>query len=326
MPKFLIEKPPDAFHDVGDLLSVALRRIRITGSMQYCFMPSGDWITDATPASYKPADSIGFHLVAAGSCWLDIEGERTVLEEGDIAAFPFGTPHWIGVGSGGPLIDPGGDLPPPPWREIPVLSYGDGDRRVRILCGYIQCEAMNFPSFKSMLPKFIHQRTLKTEPADWLATTIRQIVAEVDSPQRGGASILERLTEVTFIEVLRRQFLREGRSTGWLAAIRDPALGKCLALMHTDPVHEWTIAKLAKASALSRSALSERFVTTLQVSPMRYLRDWRLYLASVQLKLMDKSLAAIAFEAGYGTEAAFNRAFSRRFGRPPAEWRQSARS
>lgn len=325
MPEALIGKPPAAGHEAGDLLSEVLRRIRITGSMQYCFMPSGDWITDATPAAYKPADSIGFHLMAAGSCWLEIDGERTVLEEGDVAAFPFGTPHWIGAGEGGTLIDPGGDLPPAPWREIPVLTYGDGERRVRILCGYIQCEAMNFPPFRTMLPKFIHQRTLKAGPQDWLASTIRQIVVEVDSPQRGGTSILERLTDVTFIEVLRRQFLREDRATGWLAAIRDPALGRCLALMHARPRHEWTIAELARTAALSRSALAERFAATLQISPIRYLRDWRLYLASVELKLRDKPLAAIAYEAGYGTEAAFNRAFVRRFGTPPAEWRQSAR-
>jgi AraC-like DNA-binding protein len=324
MPKRLTENPPADPEGVGDLLSEALRRIRITGSMQYCYMPTGDWITDATPASYKPSDSIGFHIMAAGSCWLEIEGERTILEEGDIAAFPFGTPHWIGVGWGGRLIDPGADLPPKPWRDIPVLRYGEDGRQVRILCGYIQCEAMDFPPFRNMLPKFIHVRTLKVDPPEWLAGPIRQIVAEVDSPQRGGSSVLERLTEVTFIEVLRRQFLREDTpKIGWLAAIRDPALARCLALMHSEPGREWTIAALASASGLSRSALSERFATILQTSPIRYLRDWRLYLASVQLKLMDKALGAIAYEAGYETEAAFNRAFSRRFGAPPAEWRRA---
>jgi transcriptional regulator GlxA family with amidase domain len=110
-----------------------------------------------------------------------------------------------------------------------------------------------------------------------------------------------------------------------LAAIRDPALARCLALVHAHPNQEWTVATLAKASGLSRSALSERFATTLQISPIRYLRDWRLYLASVQLKLNDKALAAIAQDAGYGTEAAFNRAFGRCFGAPPAEWRRAPR-
>jgi AraC-like DNA-binding protein len=319
-PEPLIESPGD----VGDLLSDALRRVRITGSTQYCFMPSGDWETDATPALYKPRDSIGFHIMAGGSCWVDIDGERTVLVAGDIAAFPFGTPHAIGAGECGRLIDPGGDLPPAPWAEVPVLHYGGEERPVRMLCGYVQCEAMDFPPFRNMLPKFIHVRTQSAGGDDWLAQTIRQIVVEVDNPLRGGASVLERLTEVAFLEVLRRQFLAADiPATGWLAAVRNPALGRCLGLIHAEPRREWTLVDLARSSGLSRSTLADHFTRCLGMSPIRYLRDWRLYLASVQLRLADTALAAVAHEAGYGTEAAFNRAFARRFGSPPAEWRRT---
>lgn len=319
MPGTLTESPKVA----GDLLSEALRRVRITGSMQYCFMPSGNWETDATPAAYKPHDSIGFHIVAGGTCWLEIEGTRTELVEGDIAAFPFGTGHAIGAGQGGTLVDPGGDLPPAPWAEVPVLRYGGGEHQVRMLCGYIQCEAMDFPPFRDMLPKFIHVHTRGASGDDWLAQTIRQIVTEVDNPLRGGVSVLERLTEVAFIEILRRQFLTDAvPRTGWLAAVRDPSLGRCLGLIHAAPQREWTLAALARASGLSRSALAQHFSACLGMSPIRYLRDWRLYLANVELKLADRPLADIAHRAGYGTEAAFNRAFTRRFGLPPAEWRR----
>ena len=81
--------------------------------------------------------------------------------------------------------------------------------------------------------------------------------------------------------------------------------------------------ELAQASGLSRSALGEHFAKCLGMSPIRYLRDWRLYLASVQLRLADKPVVTVAYEAGYGTEAAFNRAFVRRLGNPPAEWRKA---
>jgi AraC-like DNA-binding protein len=326
-PKSLTGNPPSIADGAGDLLSDALRRIRITSSMQYCYMPSGEWITDATPAAYKPADAIGFHIMAGGSCWLEIGGVRTTLEKGDIAAFPFGTPHWIGVGTGGRLIDPGGDLPPAPWREIPILRYGNLEDQVRILCGYIQCEAMNFGPFRNLLPEFIHVPTLRGGRADWLAATIEQIVAEVDAPRSGGASVLERLTEVTFIEVLRREFLRDDHAAaGWLAAVRDPALGRCLASMHAEPWRSWTIDALARSAGLSRSALSERFAATLGISPIRYLRDWRLYLASVELRLSDDPIVNIALDAGYASEASFNRAFARHFGAPPAEWRRAGRA
>jgi transcriptional regulator GlxA family with amidase domain len=129
-----------------------------------------------------------------------------------------------------------------------------------------------------------------------------------------------------FIELLRHQVLAAGpAATGWLAALADPALGRCLALIHDDPKREWSVPDLAAASALSRSALTERFETMLDTSPIRYLRDWRLCLASVALTTTSKTVADIAYDAGYGTEAAFSRAFSRSYGLPPAAWRQTAR-
>lgn len=138
--------------------------------------------------------------------------------------------------------------------------------------------------------------------------------------------MMERLTEITFIELLRHQMRSAAPgSTGWLSALGDPALGRCLALIHDDPRRIWSVQALAAASALSRSTLTERFETVLKTSPMRYVRDWRLCLASQALNTTTKRIAAIAHEAGYGTEAAFNRAFSRTYGVPPATWRQKAK-
>ena len=138
--------------------------------------------------------------------------------------------------------------------------------------------------------------------------------------------MLERLTEITFIELLRQQIgSSKPDATGWLAALGDPALGRCLAMIHDDPKRSWTLEVLAASSGLSRSALNERFETVLDTSPMRYVREWRLHLASVALGTTAKSIGTIADEAGYGTEAAFNRAFSRAYGIPPAAWRRNAR-
>jgi AraC-like DNA-binding protein len=315
-PKSLTDLPEPA----SELLSQALRRIRISGSMQYCFMPQGDWTTDATPAPWRPKDAIGFHIVAAGPCWVDLHGARTELQTGDIAAFPFGTPHILGAGQGGRLIDPGGDLPARPWPATPTLHYPDRGPQVRILCGYVQCEATGFAPFRAALPEFIHIRTAGA--ADWLSGTIAQIVTEVDQPQPGGGPVLERLTELAFLEILRRQF-QTPAPQGWLAAILDPALSRGLLAIHADPRRDWTLDGLAQASGLSRSALVARFAELLGTSPMRYLRDWRLYLAAEALASTPRPIIAIATEAGYGTEAAFTRAFSRSRGAPPAEWRRT---
>ena len=301
MREALSENPGAAGVTRDDVLSALLSTIRLSGSLQFCFMPTGDWQTDATPSlaslSAKASGTMPFHIVVAGRCWLKAEGEETDLEAGDVLVFPFGTGHQLGAGSDGTLVLPTRDLPDKPRREIPVLRYGDETQAVRLLCGYLQWDGLNFAPLRQALPKLIHVRTRAANDGDWLRATIRQMVDEVDRP----------------------------RSVGWLAALADPALSRCLSLIHDDPTRDWSLEELAAASGMSRSALADRFQTMLSTSPIRYIRDWRLYLASVALATTGQAIAAIAYDAGYATEAAFNRAFSRAFGAPPAAWRAMAR-
>jgi AraC-like DNA-binding protein len=209
---------------------------------------------------------------------------------------------------------------------VPVLKYGEEEcGRVAVLCGYLQCDAISFRPLRDALPAMIHVRTAQSDDAAWLRATVTQIVAEVGSGRPGALSMLERLTEIVFIELLRHQVAAaELGAVGWLAALADPALGRCLALIHDDPRRDWSVQELAAASALSRSVLAERFEAMLGTSPIRYVRDWRLCLASVALTTTSRTIAAIAFDAGYSDEAAFSRAFSRTYGMPPAAWRQDA--
>lgn len=325
-PKQLIATPGE-----NDALSDVLRSIRLTGSVQFCFMPSGNWQTDGEHRMAKLASGaqpiIPFHILVEGGCWLEIEGGRSTLAAGDIVAFPQATAHQLGVGSGGCTVVPTLDLPPKPWRSLPVLRYGEGKSPVRLLCGYLTCEALNFAPLRAALPTLIHVRTAKDRRAAWLGATLQQIVTEVDRPYAGGLSMLERLTEITFIELLRHQILAaDPGASGWLVALADPSLGRCLARIHEQPRRDWSVQELAALSGLSRSTLAERFEAVLGISPMRYVRDWRLYLSSVALGTSRRAIADIADEAGYGTEAAFNRAFARTYGVPPAAWRKQART
>lgn len=333
-PKSLIEKlrGPKPGESVEDVLSGVLRTVRLSGSLQFCFMPTGAWRTEGKGSlshlAEIPSIAIPFHILVEGSCWLRMEGREITLEAGDVVAFPFGTPHDLGAGSGSRPIAPIDDLPPKPWREVPILRYGEDDAagRVRLLCGYLQCDAMGFRPLRDALPTLIHVRTAGSEDAAWLRATIGQMEAEVTRARPGALSMLERLTEITFIELLRHQVTAAAPAAGgWLAALADPALGRCLSLIHEDPGRDWSVKDLAAAAALSRSALAERFETILDTSPIRYLRDWRLCLASIALTTTGRSIAAIAHEAGYGTEAAFSRAFSRAYGSPPAAWRRAAK-
>lgn len=343
-PKHLIENPSAqrytsdsaAGHDV---LSDVLRTIRVNGALQFCFMPRGAWQTGTEPAMAKLGSSVNstipLHIMVEGNCWIKMEGRTIDFREGDIVAFPFGTGHQLGVGDGnGTLILPTDDLPPRPWRELPMLRYEahprpGSERPLRLLCGYIECSAINFKPLLHALPTLLHVRTEAIAARDagdagWLSATIAQMVAEADHPRTGGLSMLERLIEIVFIEMLRHQILSaQIGDIGWLAAVADPALGRCLSFIHADATHDWSIAELAIGSGLSRSTLCERFDQLLGTSPMRYVRDWRLYLASVALVGGRKSMAAIGHDAGYGTEAAFSRAFTRAYGEPPAAWRRA---
>lgn len=314
-----------------DVLSAVLRTARLSGSLQFCFMPRGDWRTDAAPSLASLAGTaagvVPFHIVAAGECWLKMADEEHFLSAGDVVAFPFGTAHQLGAGGSGPTITPVRDLPPKPWREIPMLAYGDGGAPVRLLCGYLQFDLGSFRPLQDAMPKLLLARTRGDSGLAWLSSTLDQVVAEVDAPRPGGLSMLARLTEIVFIELLRHVLMSSGPDArGWLGAIADPELGRCLAAIHADPGHDWSVDELAAAAGVSRSGLSERFETVLGTSPMRYVRDWRLYLASVALATTHQSIASIAYTAGYGAEAAFSRAFSRSYGAPPAAWRQRAQA
>jgi transcriptional regulator GlxA family with amidase domain len=136
--------------------------------------------------------------------------------------------------------------------------------------------------------------------------------------------MLAKLSEVMVVETLRRYVAQlSPDDTGWLSGLRDRAVGKCLALMHEKPAHPWTVDSLAREAATSRSVLAERFTHFVGQSPMQYLGRWRMALATNYLRRSSLSLARIAEEVGYETDAAFSRAFRREFGVPPSTWRRT---
>jgi transcriptional regulator GlxA family with amidase domain len=166
--------------------------------------------------------------------------------------------------------------------------------------------------------------SVTNEPSgEWIANSIRFSVGDGDGTGAGSGLVVAKLSEVLFVETLRR-YINEipPDQTGWLAGARDPAIGRTLALLHADPDHAWTIADLARHVGLSRTRLAERFRHFLNDSPMSYLAKWRLKLAAEKLRSTDDSVAQIAAAVGYGSEAALNRAFKREFAYPPAQFRR----
>lgn len=187
---------------------------------------------------------------------------------------------------------------------------------------------MTLSSAKFSWPGFpIVKVHIRDSPSgQWLEDTFRYSVDHAEASGPGGAAVIAKLSEVLFVETLRRYIAKLPSSqTGWLAGVRDPEVGKALALLHKQPSHTWTIASLANEVGISRSVLAERFRHYLSDTPMGYLTRWRLQLAAQVLVSTSKSVAEVAGDVGYESEPSFNRAFKREFGAPPARFRDQTR-
>ena len=163
--------------------------------------------------------------------------------------------------------------------------------------------------------------------AEWIRSTFQYAAEEVSTGRPGSETVLAKLSELLFVETVRRyaETLPDGQ-TGWFAGLRDPHVARALALLHRDITRRWTVDDLGREVGLSRSALADRFIRLIGVPPMHYLANWRMQVATQQLRNTSMSLAQVAEIVGYDSEAAFSRAFKKAFGTAPATWRARSNS
>ena len=237
---------------------------------------------------------------------------------GDIVIFPHGDPHILGNGSPVTPVDNEQELQRILSQGLKVSRQGGGGEITKFICGYMACEPQLSRVFLGGLPPILKVNIRNDASGQWLENSIRYSVGNADASMPGGEAVLAKLSEVLFVETLRRYIaLLPQEQTGWLAGVRDPEVGKALALLHRKPAHPWTIAALANEVGISRSVLAERFRRYLSETPIAYLTRWRLQLGAQMLKSTSSSVAQIAAEVGYESEPSFNRAFKRAV-RPPA--------
>ncbi|NUZ06613.1 AraC family transcriptional regulator [Piscinibacter koreensis] len=329
----------------SDPLSDVLRSVRLRGAVFFYVSCGDEWASVAPPASMlgpvvMPGAEhvIAYHLMARGDGWAAIDGAPPVrFGAGDVVLVPHGDGHSISSAPGlVPACDDGA------WvhrmrndpKPIPV-TYHHGvvhpgaelpaDEAAAVLvCGFIGCDVKPFNPLLGALPRLLHLRA--DGVGAWVAPALQQAVAECRQQRSGGSAVLERLSEMMFVDAARRYLasLDEGAS-GWLAALRDRHVGRALALLHERPAHAWSVDALGREVGLSRSALHERFLALLGQAPMHYLANWRIQCAAALLRQSDASVLAVAQEVGYDSEAAFSRAFKRMVGEPPATWRRRQR-
>jgi AraC-like DNA-binding protein len=317
-----------------DVLSEVLKVVKLQGAMFYHGEFSAPWsFLSPRSCNYAPHLAEGavhviiYHLLTEGRASARLEdGESISLDPGDIVIFPHGDPHIVENGPSTKTVDMTPELARVLSQGLKVSRMGGGGEVTKFICGYMVCDPRLSQVFLSGLPP-VFKVSIRNDPSgQWLENSIRFSVNEADPSRAGGEAVVAKLSEVLFVETLRAYIAHlPPEQTGWLAGARDAEIGKTLALMHRNPAHPWTIAALAKEVGVSRSVLAERFRHYLNEAPMAYLTRWRLQLGAQKLASTSYSVAQVAAEVGYESEAAFNRAFKREFEVPPARFRNQSR-
>jgi len=320
----------------GDPLSDVLRTVRLRGSVFFMLESSSPWSNGMpdgqtlAPILVPQAQQVvSFHVITQGACWGGLlDGPQLRLEAGDVLVFPRGdgyfmsfarqepTPPDVDLASGFMKGMTAGQLP------FVVQFGGGGAERLSVVCGFLGCDVRPFNPLLATLPRMLHIKGVAGRQDDRLDRLLELTLAEARQPAPGGESVRLRLSELMFVEVIRRYLGGlPPEQAGWLAGLRDEYVGRALALLHERAAHGWTLDELAGDVGMSRSAFADRFARLVGEPPMQYLTRWRMQMAARLLADGSAKVAAVALEVGYDSEAAFSRAFKKLAGVSPAAWR-----
>jgi AraC family transcriptional regulator, alkane utilization regulator len=315
-----------------DALSDVLSAVRLDGAVYINAEFTAPWcvatqygLHSAAPKLPDTDHVVFFHLLTEGSCRARLAkgGDELSVEAGDLLLLAHDDLHLLGSDLSLPFAEVSNA---PPERGLLEFRAGGGGAATKFICGYLACDRRASRALLGSLPPLLRISLGDISRSGWLADLLRLGVQESHGERPGSQSLLAKLSELAFAEALRRYAQSNPPELkGWLAGLQDPQVGRALGLLHGAPARGWTVEELAREVALSRSALAERFASTIGAPPMQYLTQWRLTLAAQALRASGESIARIAERSGYESEAAFTRAFKREFGVPPAKWRKTER-
>ncbi|MBX2883814.1 MAG: AraC family transcriptional regulator [Granulosicoccus sp.] len=319
----------------GDPVSDVLETVRLKGAVFFLWEPTwpyGTGVADGRRLSrhFLPGSEcvVSYHIVTKGPCWASAHGEEPIrLETGDTLLLPRGTAYKIADTPQLPTVEDetaslaffeamSGSTAPPV-----VTNGGPGPEKNSLICGFLGCDIGPFNPLLASLPGML--RVPAPEGDDPLSGLVDFALSESRESRGGERCLLLRLSEVMFVEVVRRYLRSAGDDkTGWLVGLRDPLVGRALALLHADLTTPWTVQDLADQLGASRSTLADHFSRVMGMPPMQYLAQWRIQVAANRLRESQDKIYAIASAVGYRSEEAFSRAFKRVTGVAPATWRK----
>ena len=307
-----------------DVLTDVLETVRVVAACYGRMEATAPW-----GIRIRAGEDAKFHVVLEGQARLLMEGsdEPTLLNAGDIVALPHGHAH--------SLLD-GPDITTQPLEEVlvcrargegGVFRVGGGGQSATIVSGRFRFEDRRNNPLLSVLPPVI---TLKGEigkSVRWLEPTLKFIACEAASGRPGSQTVIARLADVLFIQIVRGHLASlPANGSGWLGALADSQIGAALGHIHQDPAQAWTVQSLASKVAMSRSAFASRFMRLVGEPPLFYVTRWRMQKAAGMLREGKQTLAEVAAQVGYDSEAAFSKAFKRAVGSAPGAYRRGLRA
>ncbi len=319
-----------------DALSDVLRVAHLTGGVFLHADFFAPWCMAARVAPEHCAPALGpasnlilYHYVVEGELLIrvdgDDEGDR-VLRAGDVVLLPRNDLHLVGSDLTLPPVLGSEIIQPPKAGGLFTIHHGGSGKHTRMICGYLGHDSGDENPVISTLPPLLKFDAEQGGAAEWIRSTFQYAAEEVAAGRPGSETVLATLSELLFVEAVRRyvEALPEGQ-TGWFAGLRDPYVSRALALLHHDLTRPWNVDDLGREVGLSRSALADRFTSLIDMPPMHYVTSWRMQAATQKLRNTSASLAQVAVSVGYSSEAAFSRAFKKAFGIAPATWRRIKR-
>ena len=315
-----------------DALSDVLRVIRLSGGVFLEAELTAPWCVSGQLASHDckpyieaPRHVIASHFVAAGRMQLQPDGGDAIeVQAGEIVLLPHNSPHTFGSQLT-PVPVPARDFMRPRGDGgLTRVVHGGGGDTTQLLCGFLGSDAP-FDPLLSALPSVLKLNVRSTASGAWIESSFRFAASQIAAGHLGSATVIAKLSELLFVEAVGQYVASlPAERRGWLAGLRDPQIGRALALLHARPTEAWTAESLALEVAMSRSVFAERFSSVVGQPPMQYLALWRMHLAAQSLRDGRRSVAQVGASIGYESEAAFSRAFKRQFGESPGTWRKRA--
>lgn len=308
-----------------DALADVLKTIRMHSSTYFCTDFSSPWGMEI-----PRGDEGLFHVVVSGECWLTLQGsdDSIHLQTGDIVAFPSGGAHSISDAINSPTL-PGAEVVEKIMAgDNPFIANASSANPTpnnvsnTLLCGAFSYDTTVKHPFIRDLPCFIHIKAAQHNDLPWLNALTSTLAIEAKNASPGSTVIVDRLTEVLFVQLMRSFIESRPGSQDYLAALSDPQIGMSLNLIHDEKSAYWTVERLGEKVAMSRTAFTEKFSSLVGLSPKTYLTNWRMQKAKGQLQASDSSMINIAEGAGYSSEAAFSKAFKQFFSVTPGKVRR----